>query len=118
VVNKIDIHVTRGRDPVKISSGEMRKIDLCIQFALNAVACESGSSLNVLVCDEIETFLDDLGLQCLVSALEERAKSLSVFVTTQNTVMKSLIPKRWVVRKEGDYPGIARLIAQPEPVAA
>lgn len=112
--NKIDIEVSRGRKAAKQSSGENRKLDLCIQFALNDIACAAGCSFNILVADEIDAFLDEAGLQGLVEVLQKKAEHLSVFLTTQNNTLKSLISRRWLWIKEGSEPGISRLVTQKD----
>jgi recombinational DNA repair ATPase RecF len=107
--NKIGVELIGGRHLSKLSTGERRKVDLSIQFALNEVARAAGASTNILFCDEIDSFLDEGGLQAYVAALGKKSQSVSVFCTTQNTILKSFISKKWVVKKTGDYPGISRI---------
>ena len=107
--NKIGVEIIGGRHFSKRSSGERRKVDLAIQYALNEVARQAGAATNVLFNDEVDEHLDEGGLQAYVAVLGKKSQYLSVFCTTQNTVLKSFISKRWICKKEGEYPGISRI---------
>jgi energy-coupling factor transporter ATP-binding protein EcfA2/DNA repair exonuclease SbcCD nuclease subunit len=103
VKNEIDIIISGGRPYRKLSSGERRRIDLALQFALNDLAVSSsGFRTNLLVCDEIDDYLDWGGKTGLVEILQAKAAAkMFVMLMTHNAELKSLIPKRWYMTNEG-----------------
>jgi len=109
-VDKFSVDVHGGRSYAACSSGERRRADLVIQFALNALArATTNLKMNLLVTDEIDDKLDVTGMENLVRLLQMIANDgLSVFLVTQHSFLKGMIPKRWVVRKER---GVSQLMA-------
>jgi len=103
VVDKFNVAVHGNRSYTSCSSGERRRADLVIQFALNALArSTTGLHTNLLICDEIDDKLDMTGMENLAALLRKKAEDeeLSVYLVTQHSFLKGLIPQRWVVRKE------------------
>ena len=103
---KITAQMTGGRAPGRSSSGEARRSDLVIQFALNDLAsATSGALTNVLICDEIDDRLDRDGLEQLAQVLQDKARrGMSVFLVTQNPDLKAVefVDRRWVAVKDRD----------------
>jgi DNA repair exonuclease SbcCD ATPase subunit len=76
--NNINIYLG-DRSIEALSGGELRRVDLLLQLAQKSL-CEklSGFSCNLFVLDEILDFLDESGVENVISLLESR----SVFVDT------------------------------------
>lgn len=109
VSNKIDIKLSGGRSFAKLSSGQRRRVDLAIQFALNDLAgASSGAGANLLICDEILDPIDELGCRGVVEVLREKVAKLQVYLTTHNAALKALqFDGRMLVRLQG---GTSRIL--------
>lgn len=90
------------------SSGERRRTDLCVQFALNdlAVTSSGGRVPPLLVLDEVLDTLDAVSIARVLELLRIRAEDhgMSVFVTTHNPDVRTALPASasvLTVRKTG-----------------
>jgi len=102
-VDKFSVAIHGSRSYTSCSSGERRRGDLVIQFGLNSLAqATTGLRTNVLICDEIDDKLDMTGMENLATLLRKKAEedNLAVYLVTQHSFLKGLIPQRWTVRKE------------------
>lgn len=106
---KIDLQVTSaGASYQSASGGEKDRIDVCIAFALLDLArqCTQWSS-NILVLDEIATFVDASGVDRIMRAVTELMDQVeSSFVISHNPVFEGYGDKVWTVIKEA---GVSRL---------
>lgn len=83
------------------SSGERRRVDLVIMFALHAlIRSRSGSNINILFLDEILDALDLEGATRVLRVLKELGSKIGhVFVITHNESLKQFLPETLTVRK-------------------
>ncbi|TXH10444.1 MAG: hypothetical protein E6R03_15465 [Hyphomicrobiaceae bacterium] len=106
---KIDLQVTSaGASYQSASGGEKDRIDVCIAFALLDLArqCTQWSS-NILVLDEIATFVDASGVDRIMRAVTELMDQVeSSFVISHNPVFEGYGDRVWTVIKEA---GVSRL---------
>lgn len=106
---KIDLNVTSaGSSYQSASGGEKDRIDVCIAFALLDLArqCTDWSS-NILVLDEIATFVDAAGVDRIMRAVTELMDQVeSAFVISHSPVFEGYGDKVWTVVKEG---GVSKL---------
>lgn len=95
------------------SSGERRRTDLSIQFALNDLAVATGGDVPpVLIVDEVLDPLDPISAKRTLDLLNRRAKDegLCVLVTTHNPDTKNGLPSDAQVITVEKQNGLARLI--------
>lgn len=106
---KIDLNVTSaGSSYLSASGGEKDRIDICVAFALLDLArqCTNWSS-NILVLDEIATFVDSAGVDRIMKAVLELMDQVeSAFMISHNPVFEGYGDKVWTVVKEN---GVSRL---------
>lgn len=81
------------------SSGEKRRVDICVMFALFRIS-HSRTNINVVLLDEVLDTLDGYGLELVPEVLEKLARelNLSVYVTS-HTSLNDMIPNSIVVEK-------------------
>jgi DNA repair exonuclease SbcCD ATPase subunit len=105
--SKIDILVKgSGSSYQGSSSGQKRRIDLCIQFALYDLLQSFRGASNLLVVDEMDGGLDERGVSRLVSSLSSLDRS--VFLVTHNQRLRSIVSgqnvgQHLLVIREGGY---------------
>jgi len=107
---RIEIRVaTPGGTYKSASGGEKNRIDLAMAFALHdLVTASTGFRSNILLADEVCTFVDEDGVARVVDVLRKKAEQIgTVFVMSQSPVWKNLIEDTWTVRKQG---GISELV--------
>lgn len=90
---------------VKPSSGQQRKIDLAISFALNYILGSGGMKSNILILDEVLDGVDSEGKKAIISLIREMNKS-SVFLISHEEEFLDLFDKRWVISKKN---GVSKL---------
>lgn len=91
------------------SSGEKRRIDLCVMLALFQVAYER-TKVNVLLLDEALDTLDTAGLDSVVEVLNNFAKELNLTIyVTSHTDLNQRLFESIVVHKEN---GVSTCFAQ------
>lgn len=106
--NKIDIIVENSNNMIKpvssLSRGERKRLDLCIQFAIyDLVKSTAMFDTNILILDEIFDGLDVIGINHVISMLEERANTIpSIYVISHNPNVYDLIPRQILVSKSND----------------
>ncbi len=107
--DKITVELTSGKSYLACSSGERRRADLVVQLALNALArVSTGLTTNILVCDEIDDKLDRTGMEALADVLRMKAdEGLSVFLVTQHSFLRGLVPDRVSVVKSNGVSALA-----------
>lgn len=73
------------------SSGERRRIDICVMFALFRLANEQ-TNINVLLLDEVFDTVDTTGLERIVTMIHTLARELelTIFVTSHTDLRKWL----------------------------
>lgn len=84
---------------VKPSSGQQRKIDLAISFALNYILGSGGMKSNILILDEVLDGVDSEGKKAIISLIREMNKS-SVFLISHEEEFLDLFDKRWIITKK------------------
>ena len=91
------------------SGGERDRLDIAMAFALHdLVTASSGFKSNVLIADEIGSFIDADGIEKLVGLLRQKAEQVgTVFCMTQNAAWGGYIDSSWKVEKKE---GVATLI--------
>jgi len=84
------------------SSGERRRIDICVMLALFRVA-NNRIKMSILLLDELFDTLDETGLENTVTVLEEMAKDLdlTIFVTSHTNLANMLHESITVCKKNG-----------------
>lgn len=114
VTEKFDVRVLNahgGESYDSCSSGERRRIDLCVALAIHDLIVAQTGGVNCVFLDEVFDTLDATGAERVVELLKAKAaycKLQSVFVVTHNRDVANLFPKTWTVVKEN---GISRLEA-------
>lgn len=111
--NKIDIIIKTSSGLVKsigmLSKGELRRVDLCIQFAIyDLIKSTSMFNTNILILDEIFDGLDVSGLNRVVDLLLERSDFIpSMYIISHNPNISNLIHSRVTVEKTHDISKIS-----------
>jgi len=84
------------------SSGERRRIDLCVAFSLcDLVASRAQKSFNLLILDEVFDHLDDSGIEYVMVLLNQLAQTReSIFVITHKEALKSRFQNELMVIRE------------------
>jgi len=98
--NKLDILV--NGDPEVFngsSSGELVREDIIIQLALRDISAEYYNHFNVLIVDEVDKSLDNVGVERLVNILEQLSKTRFVILISHDQLLQAQIPATWHVRK-------------------
>lgn len=87
------------------SSGERGRVDLAMQFSVNDLSVATGRSrIDFLALDEILDQLDDLGLETVVKALEERARSSRILLVSHAKHAAAIISHQWILVKDEPVP--------------
>ncbi len=105
VREKFEVRVTNesGANSYKgDSSGEKKRIDLCVLFALQKVAMlRSKNNFNLLFMDEIFDSLDTSGVEQAIALLEEELETHpTIFVISHNTELTSFFDNTITVVKD------------------
>ena len=107
--NKFDIQVVSpiGGGYKSLSSGEAKRVDLCIIFAFLDLIKNLGKQTNFLVLDEVLDNLDPVGEDAAIAMLYE-LKQDNVFLISHNNSFNSRFSNVLNVEKEND---IAQIVA-------
>jgi DNA repair exonuclease SbcCD ATPase subunit len=103
--NKIDVVLDEKKTYKGCSRGEKRRIDLCIQCAINDLAIAlGGSNINLLVADEIIDPLDDGGVNGFVGILKEKYQKQSnatMLLVSHKPFFSELLDSKWLFSSNG-----------------
>lgn len=90
------------------SSGEKRRIDLCVLFALQKTAIlRSRTMFNVLFIDEIFDTLDSSGVENVISMLEDEVRTFpSLFVISHNPDLADFFEKTLTIQKINGFSSV------------
>ena len=94
-----------GSEYIANSSGEKRRIDLCINLALqDLVASRSTKKINIAVFDEIFDTLDDTGIEKVLELLTELSKERdTLLVVSHNEHLQSYFSNTITVEKKDGF---------------
>lgn len=111
VREKFEVRVTNeaGADSYQgDSSGEKKRIDLCVLFALQKVAMlRSKNNFNLLFMDEIFDSLDTSGVEQAITLLEEELETHpTIFVISHNPELTSFFDNTITVVKDNSFSAI------------
>lgn len=74
------------------SGGERRRMDLAVMLAFRDVMqVTSGQNPNILFLDEVAENLDDDGVMCLFSVIQELSETNEVFIISHHPELKTLL---------------------------
>jgi DNA repair exonuclease SbcCD ATPase subunit len=92
---------SKNISPKLYSDGETSKISVAIIRALNELARKYGQGCNLMLLDEIFSFVDTNNSQKIASSMSKLLKKGTVFVTDNSGSVKDLIDfdHTWVARK-------------------
>ena len=110
---KIDLSIdnTRGASKYKgNSTGEKRKIDICIMLALHdLIKMRHNVNFNVAFYDEVFAFLSASSIQKVMTLLREESRTKdSVFVISHDDKLKSNFDRIIMIKKEGKTSKVVR----------
>lgn len=94
------------------SSGEKRRLDLPVSFALQDVAARRGIGLGICLLDEVFENLDEEGVRRVIGLLNKvssRSFTQTVLVITHHDDMKAWFPELVQVVKQGGWSTIQEL---------
>lgn len=84
------------------SGGEKRRISLAVDVALSEIMSEYyGSSFNIMVLDEQDSYLDRQGRESYLALLKELSKERKVYVVSHDSEFKSKFDDVMTVVKSG-----------------
>ena len=111
---KFSIEVTNkdgGNDYALNSGGERKRIDLCINLALqDLVASRSNKKFEIAIFDEVLDALDETGVERVMELLQEiSSEKSSIFVVSHNEHLKSYFSNIITIEKKD---GFSRLIEE------
>ena len=79
-----------------LSGGEKKRVDLAIQLGLyDLIQSTSQVGFNVMCLDEIESQLDELGIDQIINIIEDKSEEIdSVLWISNNSTVRGSIPKK------------------------
>jgi len=90
------------------SSGEKRRIDIAVLFAIqDLIRSRKSKEVNVFFYDEIFDTLDDNGCENLISLLKEIHQDSTVFVISHNNGLKQYFDDTLLIVKDGGLSNLA-----------
>lgn len=94
-----------GSEYIANSGGEKKRIDLCINLALqDLVASRSTKRINIAIFDEIFDSLDETGIEKVIELLQELAEERStILVVSHNPHLQSYFTNSITIQKKGGY---------------
>jgi DNA repair exonuclease SbcCD ATPase subunit len=102
--NKIDVKLDGKKIYKGCSRGEKRRIDLCIQCAINDLAIAlGGSQINILIADEIIDPLDEKGVSGFINVLRSKYQSQSnatMLIVSHKKFFNELLDSSWIFTKD------------------
>lgn len=85
------------------SQGQRQRAELAISFALFDVArIFFNNSCNILILDEVDKGIDQLGLKAMVNLLNGFDKQLRILVISHNPLLEEEIPDKIKITKDGN----------------
>lgn len=93
--------VLPGRTYESCSSGEAKRIDICVLFAFLEIMSTMNVNSNFVVLDEVFDALDESGLEKLIELLYT-VKIPNLFVITHNNSLKSYFNEVIVIKNENN----------------
>ncbi|MCU0680573.1 MAG: hypothetical protein MUF50_04705, partial [Planctomycetes bacterium] len=100
---KIEIEEGRKKIPLMLySDGELSKISIAIVIALHEIARSVGQGCNILILDEIFSYLDSANSQKLANSVPKLFSIGTVIFTDNSGYVNNLISfdEVWTVRKK------------------
>ena len=102
---KFSVSVTNAKgadDFAGLSGGEKRKVRLACAMALqDLVASRASKPINIFIADEIESALDETGLERLMTILNEKAKDKGTVLVISHSDLKDWVDTVMTVTKAG-----------------
>lgn len=94
-----------GSEYIANSGGEKKRIDLCINLALqDLVASRSTKRINIAIWDEVFDALDEVGIEKVIELLQELSEEKStILVVSHNPHLQSYFSNVITVRKKDGY---------------
>ena len=109
--DKFNVKLYVGNEEVNYkscSSGEKRRIDICILLSLQGlIFSRSASNSNIIIFDEIFDSLDIVGIEKVVNLLQEEAKDKTIFVISHSSEFRDYFENEIMVKKEN---GVSHLV--------
>lgn len=101
---EVNVQITDGSkniSPKLYSDGELSKVSLAIAKALHEMARTSGQGCNVMILDEIFSFVDQNNSQRMASTLSSIMNRGTVFLTDNSDKVRDLVDFNhvWIARK-------------------
>ena len=102
--SEIKVEITDGAKtiPTKLwSDGELSKVSLAVVWALHSMANRSGQGCNLMLMDEVFSFVDSNNSQKIATSLSNSLKKGTVFLTDNSGSVKDLLnfDHLWTARK-------------------
>ena len=102
--SEIKVEITDGSKniPPKLwSDGELSKVSLAVVWSLHSMANLSGQGCNVMLMDEVFSFVDSNNSQKIATSLSNSLKKGTVFLTDNSGSVKDLLnfDHLWTARK-------------------
>lgn len=90
------------------SSGERKRIDVCITFALHDLLVSIyGQQCNLMILDEVDGHLDGQGVESfselVVNGLDQHSKPKTIFVVSHKPELKDALPGYILIKKKNDF---------------
>lgn len=103
-----------GSEYIANSGGEKKRIDLCINLALqDLVASRSTKRINIAIWDEALDALDEVGIEKVIGLLQELSEERStILVVSHNPHLQAYFSNTITVQKKGGY---TTLLGEEEP---
>lgn len=101
----IDINISAGgikKNVSSLSGGEKKRLNLAIQLGLYDLICSTAQvSFNTLWLDEVESEVDQQGIQQLIQIIEDISEKVeTVMWITNNPNVKEAIPDKIICKKK------------------
>ena len=102
-----------GSEYIANSGGEKKRIDLCINLALqDLVASRSTKRINIAIWDEVFDALDETGIEKVIELLQELSEERStILVVSHNPHLQSYFTNSITIQKKG---GFSTLLGEDE----
>ncbi|MDC1299889.1 hypothetical protein N8Z24_00120 [bacterium] len=102
--SEIKVEITDGSkniSPKLWSDGELSKVSLAVVRALHGLANRSGQGCNLMLMDEIFSFVDSNNSQKIAASISNSLKKGTVFLTDNSGSVKDLLnfDHNWIARK-------------------
>ncbi len=105
--DEIDLVLSGNHTYKGDSSGEKRKDDLAIQFALNDLSMVAGRSrIGFLVVDEVLDKIDDFGIFAVMEILKQKSEDTTILMSAHNKYAASIAPPKQILFEKSTDPQI------------